>query len=219
MSRQNQATLAVYDRLAKKYMDNTAAHSQLSPEKARKKQSTLEQFLFESFNGAIGKGKILEIGSGDGSNALFLKNSGFDIVASDVADAFLASCIAKGLATIKLNAIEDEIPSPLVGVLAWRTFVHFTKEDLVKTFQKIYAALTDDGIFVFNILNKAYSGIDEQWMDFPDEYEMGEQRFFAYYTGQFIEDLATKTGFSIKTRHEQGGDTGNKWLCFVLQKQ
>lgn len=218
MSRQNQATLAVYDRLAKKYMDNTVAHSQLSPEKARKKQSVLEEFLLESFNETLSNGKILEIGSGDGSNALFLKNFGFDIIASDVADAFLASCRAKGLTTIKLNAIEDEIPSPLVGVLAWRTFVHFAKEDLAKTFQKIYAALTDNGVFVFNILNKAYSGVDEQWMDFPDEYKMGEQRFFAYYTDSYIKDLATKTGFKIKECQEQGGNTGNKWLCFVLQK-
>ena len=217
MSEQNQKTLEIYNRLAQKYMDNTARHDQMDPEKAKKKKAKLESFLLESFKKMPEGGKILEIGSGDGTNAAFLKSSGFDIIASDVAEAFLNSCRQNGLEPLKLNVINDDLPDRLSGVLAWRTFVHFTKEDLKKTFQKNYSALVPNGIFVFNVFNKGDSDIDERWEDIA-EYQMGEKRFFSYYTEQHIKDLIEKTGFKIDTFFKQGGKTGNKWLCYVVKK-
>ena len=218
MSEQNKKTLRVYDRLAQKYMDNTTIHDSMNPAKAKKKQAKLESFLLDSFGKIPRNGKILEIGSGDGANASFLKKAGFDIVASDIAEAFLGSCRQCGLTTIKLDAIEDELPDGLSGVLAWRTFVHFTKADLEKTLQKIHSALVPSGVFVFNVFNQEDSGINEQWKDFPDEYEMGEERYFAYYTEEYINDLLERIGFKIDRFFKQGGKTEEKWLCYAVKK-
>ena len=219
MSEQNKKTLEVYDRLAQKYMDNTVVHDSMDPEKAKKKQAQLESFLLESFKGIPSDCKILEIGSGDGVNALFLKEAGSNVVASDVAEAFLDSCRQRGLTTLKLNAIEDELPNDLSGVLAWRTFVHFAKTDLEETLRKIHSALVPDGIFVFNVFNREDSSVDEQWKDFPDEYEMGEERYFAYYTEEYMNGLLEKTGFKIDRFFKQGGKTGEKWLCYVVKNR
>lgn len=217
MSEQNQKTLEVYGRLAQKYMDNTIAHDQMDPEKAKKKKAKPESFLLESFKKMPEGGRILEIGSGDGANAAFLKSSGFDIIASDVAEAFLDSCRQNGLDPLKLNAINDDLPDGLSGILAWRTFVHFTKADLAQTFQKVYSALNPNGVFVFNVFNYTGGGTDERWEDIA-EYQMGEKRFFSYHTEQYIKDLAEKTGFEIDAFFKQGGKTDDKWLCYVVRK-
>lgn len=217
MSRQNQKTLDVYDHLAQKYIDNTILHDLADPEKAKKKRAKLESFLRDSFKKMPEGGKILEIGSGDGTNAAFLKGDGFDIIASDVAEVFLNSCRRHGLEPLKLNAVVDDLPDGLSGVLAWRTFVHFTKEDLEKVFRKIHAALVPNGIFVFNVFNRGASDVDERWEDFA-EYKMGEERFFSYHTEAYMEKLIRQTGFEIDTFFKQGGKTGNKWLCYVVKK-
>lgn len=218
MSEQNRKTLKVYDRLAQKYLENTHLYNQANPEKAKQKKAKLEAFLLKSFKKMADGGRILEIGSGDGVNAYFLKKSGFRVIASDISDAFLASCRINGLEPIKLDAIKDNLPVKLSGVLAWRTFVHFTKEDLEVTFQKIYSALDPNGIFVFNLLNMDSSHTDKQWLDLSGQYKMGEKRFFAYYTEQYIKELIDKIGFSVDTSFKQGGENGKKWLCYVLKK-
>ena len=218
MSEQNSKTLAVYDHLAQKYIDNTTVHDSLNPAKAKKKRAKLEAFLLESFSKIPKGGKILECGSGGGKEALFLKKTGFDIIASDVAEAFLSSCRKQGLVTMKLDIINDNLPNGLSGVLVWRTFVHFAKEDLEKVFQKVYTALETGGVFVFNVFNREDSDVDEKWEDFPDEYQMGEKRFFAFYSEEFINSLIEKTGFKINTFFKQGGDSGRKWLCYVVTK-
>lgn len=218
MSEQNKKTLEVYDRLAQKYIDNTAVHDRMNPERAKERKAKIESFLLESFTKMPKGGKILEVGSGDGANATFLRDAGFNVVASDVAEPFLNSCHQKGLETLKLDIINNDLPNELSGILAWRVFVHFTKEDLEKTFSKIHSALASGGIFVFNVFNRDDSGIDEQWKDFPNEYMMGEERYFAYYAEPYIEALIKKTGFKLVTFFREGGKTGNKWLCYVVAK-
>ena len=217
MSKENKKTLGVYDRLGQKYIDNTIAHDEADPEKAKKKRAKLESLLHESFKELPEDGRVLEIGSGDGTVAAFLKGAGFNIIASDVAEVFLDSCRRNGLKPLKLNVVEDKLPDELAGALAWRVFVHFTKEDLEETLFKVYSALIPGGVFVFNVFNKEASGIDTQWEDFG-EYHMGEKRFFAYYDKAYVDDLIEKAGFRIKQFFMQGGETGDKWLCYVVVK-
>lgn len=51
-----------------------------------------------------------------------------------------------------------------------------------------------------------------------DLYNMGEKRFFAYYDKAYVDDLIKKTGFRIKQFFMQGGETGDKWLFYVVVK-
>lgn len=219
MSKQNQKTLEVYNQFARKYLDNTINLIQKNPIKFQKEQVRFENFLLNSFQHAPKNGTLLEIGAGDGVNSAFLQKSGFKIIASDLAQDFLKSCLIKNLTTAKINIITDQLPENLSGVLAWRVFVHFTKKDLEITFSKIYRTLLPGGIFVFNILNKEVSGIDSQWTDFPGDYQIGADRFFAYYLPSDINQLATKTGFIIDDFFKQSSEfQKDNWLCYVLRK-
>lgn len=88
MSKENEVTLEVYDKLAKIYLDNTTKHDAANPEKAAQKRAWLQKFLESGFGPSKDGGSILEIGAGDGNNSVMLRDLGFKVIASDVAPAF-----------------------------------------------------------------------------------------------------------------------------------
>lgn len=217
MSEENKKTLATYDLAAQKYLDNSKAHDALNPEKAKRKQEKLWANLKRCFETLPEGAKILEVGAADGENSEYLQSLGYDVVATDVAPAFLEAIKARGLNAQKFNLLEDEFPKNLYGVLAWRVFVHFTHEDIQDALMRIYDALEDGGRFVFNVIDIATHDIPEQWVDFSDEYKMGAERFYAYYTEEEIRDIIGLTNFKIADSwHEEGGH--NNWFVFVLEK-
>lgn len=218
MSEQNKLTLEVYQKTAQRYLDNTVEHDKLDPEKAEKKRRKLEQFLMNSFSALPDGASIFEIGAADGQNSRYLSSLGFNVMASDVADAFLQAMASHRMKIMKFNVLMDDFPAQYSGILAWRVFVHFTSDDAREVMEKAYASLKDGGRFVFNAINRGYKEADEEWADFPGEYRMGAKRFFHYYRKDELEKIATDAGFRVVDFHYEGGDTGTKWLVFVVEK-
>lgn len=97
--------------------------------------------------------------------------------------------------------------------------MHFTKEDAYEVLSKVHDALENDGIFIFNAMNKDIKDIDEEWVDFSNEYHMGEERFYKYFKKEELENIIEKVGFSIFKFHYEGGNDNNKWFVYVLKKQ
>lgn len=217
MSEENKKTLAAYDLAAQKYLDNTKAHDAKDPAKAKRKQEKLWANLKASFETLPEGAKILEVGAADGDNSAYLQSLGYDVIATDVAPAFVKALEDRKLNAQKFNILTDEFPKELRGVLAWRVFVHFTHEDIEDAMKRVYAALENGGRFVFNVIDIATHDVPEQWVDFSDEYKMGAERFYAYYTEEEIRDIVAQTKFRIvDSWHENGGH--NDWYVFVLEK-
>ena len=78
MSKENKKTVQVYQETAHLYLENSATHDQLDPEKAKRKQVRLQNLIKESFSSLPSHSKIFEIGSGEGFNAKFMQDLGFD---------------------------------------------------------------------------------------------------------------------------------------------
>ena len=217
MSKENDQTVATYDSMAQVHLDNSVAHDKMDPERARKKHEKLVANIREAFSSLPAGAKLFEIGSGSGNNAKDLESLGYDVTASDVAPAFIASCEKQGLKTIKFNALKDKYPTDLNGVLCWRVFVHFTREDIETTLAQIYDALLPGGRFMFNVIDRANHDCDGEMVDYPGEYHMGAERFYAYYAKEAMEEMIAKTKFkTVREWHEDGGH--NNWWCFVLEK-
>ncbi len=216
MSRENEQTLKVYDKCALNYIKSILAHNEKDLEKAAKKQAETETFLKEGFSSLAPRDKILEIGSGNGENAEYLVGLNYRVIASDVSEQFRKTIREKGLKCCKLNILTDEIDSLFDGVLAWRVFVHFTPEDLEVAAKKIFGALRLGGRFVCNIINKEAYGVDSEWRDFDNEYHLGAERFFQYYSKEQAEKIFTDAGFEIAEFSYAGEN--NKWMLLVLEK-
>ena len=218
MSIENKKTVEIYEEKAATYLKTTIDHDKLDPEKAKRKKEKLQNFIKENLEQFKKGSKVFEIGSADGENAKYIKELGYNITASDIADAFINETKSKVENTVKFNVLEDDFKDKYLAVLAWRVFVHFTKEDLDITLNKVHKALENGGIFIFNIMNRETKACDEEWVDFPNEYHMDAERYYKYFLKEEVDSLISKTDFKIKSFHMEGGDNKNKWLVYVLEK-
>lgn len=217
MSKENSETLAVYKKFAQAYLDGSAIRDRKNPEHAREKRGQLAEKIRDAFGNLPSGAKLLEIGSADGDNAKILESLGYNVIASDIAPAFIAACEKRGLKTIKFNVLTDAFPTELSGIFCWRVFAHFTREDITLALTRVYDALLPGGRFVFNVFDRATHDCDSEMKDFSGDYEMGAKRYFAYYRKEEIMNMIMKTNFKlIKEWREHGGH--NDWHCFVLEK-
>lgn len=173
MSKESKKTLEVYKEKAYLYLLNSIEHDRIDSVKAKKKREKLEELIKVNFSSLPKNAKVFEIGSGDGINAKFIENLGFEVTASDMADDFIKAIQSQELTTIKFDAIEDNFPEKYFAIFCWRVFVHFTKEDARKIIKKVFDTLENNGIFIFNAINRETKNIDNEWVDFEGEYHMG----------------------------------------------
>lgn len=218
MSIENEKTLEIYNEKAKTYLKTSIEHDNLNPEKAKRKHEKLEKFIKTNIETLPKGAKIFEIGSADGTNAKYIEQLGYEVIASDVAEDFINATKSKGLKTIKFNVLEDEFNENYSAVFCWRVFVHFTKNDALKALKKVYDILEKDGLFIFNAINRETRDVAEEWVDFPNEYHMGAERYYNYFSEEELNELITKIGYEIHSFHKEGGENENKWLVYVLKK-
>ena len=218
MSKENEKTLEVYKNKATVYLETSIKHDNLFPEKAKKKREELENFIKRNMETLPKEGKVFEIGSGDGSNAKYIEELGYKVIASDIADGFINEINSKGLKLIRFNALKDEFTEKYCSVFCWRVFVHFTKEDASIVLKKVYNVLEDGGLFIFNAMNREIRDVDEEWIDFSNEYHMGAERYYKYFSEKELNEIIAETGYKIYNFHKEGGESNNKWLVYVLKK-
>lgn len=46
-------------------------------------------------------------------------------------------------------------------------------------------------------MNKDIKDVDEEWVDFSNEYHMGEDRFYKYFITEEIENMIQQVGYNI----------------------
>ncbi len=218
MSKENKKTIEIYGQKAQVYLASSNEHDNLNPARAKQKREKLENLIKKSLEPVPKHSKIFEIGSADGANAKFIESLGYDVTASDTADGFMEAIQRQGLKTIKFDAIEDNFLEKYAGIFCWRVFVHFTKEDALKIIQKAYDALEDNGVFIFNAINRETRPVDNEWVDFDNEYHMGAERYYNYFRQKDLDDMIHQTNFKIEDFHTDGGENNNKWLVYVLKK-
>lgn len=218
MSTENKKTLEVYKDKASIYLENNAKHDGLNPNKAIIKHKKLKDLIKLSFSDLPKHAKVFEIGSGDGTNAKLIESLGLNVTASDTIDYFIKITKNKGLETIKFDAIEDDFLEQYSAVFCWRVFVHFTKEDALKVMKKVYNALEDNGIFIFNAINRETRNVDNEWVDFEGEYHMGAKRYYNYFSKEDLDNIIKQTKFRIEKAYKEGVENNKKWLIYVLKK-
>ena len=218
MSQENQKTLEVYAQHYDTYAKNTIAHDLLDPDKAAQKRAKLHDFIRHNFAKFPPQtSKIVEIGAATGEESRYLASLGYDVLATDATSGFLSDLSIDGIRTQTFNILEDEFPYPVDGILCWRVFVHFTVLDLKIALQKCYDALKPGGRLIFNVMNRAAHDVDAQWVDFPNEYHMGAERYYHYFDNNEMFRILGRIGFRTVNFFQEGGDNKNKWLVFVVE--
>lgn len=219
MSKQNQATLGVYEQLACSYLEGDLKRQSRNPKKYLDKFNRLKGFIKKGLVDIPKNAKIFEFGSAGGNDIAIFNELGYEITPSDAADSFLRIMQEKGLKPLKFNILTDTFTNQYDLIYSWRTLVHFTYEDTVKVLQKVYDALNPGGRYIFNVLNtEDHNNLDEEWVDFEGDYHLGEKRYYKYWKQSDLINLLEKVRFTVKELEINGGDNNKGWFCIIAEK-
>lgn len=219
MSIQNKKTLDAYQKAARGYLNSTKLANDMYKENAERAKKELHDFINRTFKDLPKGSKVLEVGSADGENAKYIQKLGFDVTPSDIAGDFLNAIKRNGLSPIKFNLLEDDFKDMYQAIFCWRVFVHFTKQDSLKALKRSYEALNNNGIFILSVINRECKNTDNEWMDFPDIYHLGVERYFNYYSKEDMDKIISKTKFKVLSCYDSIAENGIKWLIYVLKKE
>ncbi|WP_350274449.1 class I SAM-dependent methyltransferase [Kribbella sp. HUAS MG21] len=183
----NEVTLASYEQAAGKFRDSIP----------KEPNHALVDLLAERLEPG---GRVLELGSGTGKDALELENRGYVVRRTDAAQAFVEMMRADGHAADRLNAITDDFGGRYDAVYASAVFLHFDRAQLDGVLRK--AARTAP-LLAF----ATREGKGEEWsnrhLDLP--------RHFVLWQEEPLRDLLTATGWSVE-RLERTDSRIGTWL-------
>ena len=219
MSIQNKKTLEAYQKAAKNYLKSTELTNIEFKENSERAKKELHDFLLKTFSELPKGSKILEVGAADGKTSKYIQELGYNVTASDVADDFLKEIKKNGLEPIRFNILTDDFKDVYNAIFCWRVFVHFTKKDSLEALKRSYEALENNGLFILSVINRECKNKDNEWIDFPDVYHLGVDRYFNYYSKEDMDNIISKTKFRIYDFQDSIAENGIKWLVYVLVKR
>jgi len=156
-------------------------------------------------------GRILEIGSGFGRDAEYIKQRGFDIECSDAVPNFVETLKGKGLKVRTLNVLTDPISGTYDMVFADAVLLHFSPEEAAMVAKKIQATLNDKGIFAL----RTKRGEGGSWTDA----KLGEPRYFYLWQPEALKEMLASCGFEWLDMAENHTSHNNAdWIGIIARK-
>lgn len=196
----NSRTLQSYQNKTQEYVDGTPGID-----------SVIKKWLDASLKLIPKEGKILEVGSGFGRDAEYIREKGFDIECSDAVPNFVELLQKKGFKTRTLDLLHDQIDSGYDMVLADAVLLHFTPEESESVTQKVHKALKPGGIFALRMKQ----GDGAAWT----EEKLGEPRYFYYWNVDELRGMLTACGFGWLSMTESfTGHNKASWMHIILKK-
>ncbi|WP_433160451.1 class I SAM-dependent methyltransferase [Kribbella sp. CA-247076] len=187
----NEVTLASYEQAADKFRASIPAGP-----------NTL---LIDLLASAVPGGRVLELGSGTGRDAVELERRGFVVRRTDATPAFVELMRADGYDVDRLNAITDDLGGPYDAVFADAVFLHFDRAELGHVLRKAAEAAP---VLAFS----TREGSGEEWsnrhLDLP--------RHFVLWQEKPLRDLLTTTGWTIQHLERSQTQIG-PWLHILAQ--
>lgn len=162
--------------------------------------------------------RVIDIGTGVGSDAMYLSKKGFSVTSIDLADEFIKIAIkdVPNATFLKMDMRELTFNDNFFdGVWANCSVIHLPKSDIKKTLRGFRRILKDNGVLFISfkegsgekfVKNKGKGNLD------------GAIRYFSFYTYDEIEKILKKAGFKIIGKRT-GDSRKNVWLdifCEVI---
>ena len=223
MSEHNKKTINMYNSGgALEYIE----HNKLEPE--TEKWERLFNYVDNELENDKKK-RIIELGSGCGQLALMLQQAGYEVIATDIVDAFLDEQKKVGIEKVlKYNFLSDnyddifDFKADLI--VSWRN-PHLDMDDMGKLFKVAYNNLAENGLLIINFQNSEVhpeaeilpNGTKYNYKILQDK-QTKEKRFYAYFSKEDIDKLREDL-FEIQEYHNEGGKEQKNWHVLTLRKR
>lgn len=196
----NTITLQSYPDKTEEYLDGTPGLG-----------DGLRAWIDECLKQIPNDGKILEIGSGFGRDAEYIRSQGFDIECTDAVPNFVEILQQKDFSARALNALTDEITKGYSMIFADAVLLHFTPQESKLVTEKIYNALPTNGIFALRV-KKGNGG---EWT----EAKLGAPRYFYYWQPEDLKEMLEECGLEWICMMENYTDHNKaSWMGVICRK-
>ena len=188
-------TLRSYQAAAQRYADHRTA----APGPA------LARFL-DRLAELVGTGRLLEVGSGPGVDARYLRGRGVDVWPTDATPAFVEMMLSTGLEATRLDLRSDDLGGPWQGVLAQAVLLHLNRGQLAQALHRLRAAVVDGGVLALTVKE----GDGDRWSNLKLELP----RHFTYWRERPLRDALAQSCWDVTSVDHVVGRT-EPWL-YVL---
>ena len=171
---------------------------------------TFPKSFLDTFS-KLSQGKVLNVGSGPGRDALLLKERGLDVTCLDASTAMIKLCQDRGLEAVLADF--NDIPfseGSFGGVWAYTSFLHTPKTEISKALNETKRVLKDGGIFALGLIEGDFEGYRESsGVSLP--------RWFSFYSQEEVEQLLKEHGFEV-LYFETFKPASRNYLNFIARK-
>jgi len=199
------ATQAAYSQFAREFAAATADPSDAVAVAVRR---------FAELLGA--RGRVLEIGSGGGRDALALEREGLQVRRTDVSQGFVDLLREQGHAADRLDPLTDDLrdpagDAPYDGVWAQASLLHVGRDDLPTVLRRLAAATRSGGVLMVSLKE----GDGEGWSTHGS---IDAPRHFTYWRERALRTVLDEAGWAVT---EMGHSTGRgeDWLTALAGRR
>lgn len=154
-------------------------------------------YLFRGYEGMpkieqkalqLAKGKVLDVGCGAGSHALYLQNLGFDVTAIDISPNAIDACTLRGVKrALKKNVLEVDEKFDTILLLMNGSGIFGKLQNTSKYLQKLKSLLNPGGQILLDSSDIIYMFDEDddggRWLSTDRDY-YGELTFYVSYKGE-----------------------------------
>jgi SAM-dependent methyltransferase len=196
----NDLTLAGYEAAADRYLEHSAPPG---PEMVR---------YLDRYADLVGSGRVLELGSGPGWDALHLEERGVQVTRSDATQAFLTRLRAAGHDALHLDVRTGDLGGPWDGLLADAVLLHVSRPQLKEFLDRARSAVSEGGVLGFTLKEGDGSAWTTDKLEWP--------RHFTYWREPALREVLAQTGWTVRHLHHVAG-RHEPWLyvCALASQQ
>ena len=133
------------------------------------------------------KANLLEIGAGTGKDGKFFKDSGLQVVCTDISPENIKLCRQKGLVAHVMDFLHlDFSDASFDAAYAMNCLLHVPSDDLPKALREIQDVLRPDGLFYLG----QYGGREHEGLSDRGGYD--PPRFYSYHSDDEIQKIVSK---------------------------
>jgi len=172
-------TLRSYQAAAQRYADHSTAPS-----------PALGAFL-DRVADLVGAGRLLEVGSGPGLDATYLRRRGVDVWPTDATPAFVEMLRSAGHEVRLLDVRFGDLGGPWQGALAQAVLLHLDRAQFTDALDRVREAVVDGGVLAFTVKEGDGDGWSEAKLDLP--------RHFTYWRERPLRDALAQSRWDVQS--------------------
>lgn len=156
--------------------------------------------------------RILDVGSGPGRDAIFLKSKGLNPVCIDISSSMISLCKEKGLEVYIMDLENITLrEASFDGIWAYTSLLHVPKKAMPNVLKKFHSLLKKKGILYLGMKEGAFEGFHE------DQRYPNTKRFSALYKDEDLRKLLAEK-FEL-LHHSQVAVENNVYLNYLCMKK